>query len=86
MILGSKPFNNLTPEEMQAAIEQLRIEREALRNEAIKEKAIREAKGVSSEPKAQRMPRGPGRPKRNNEADAFAKQMLEYLRSDAKDV
>lgn len=54
MILGSKPLASMTLEEMQAAIEQLRGEREALRNEALQAKAMREAKGITSDPKQPR--------------------------------
>ena len=80
MILGSKPFNSLTPDEMQAAIEELRQEREALRNEALKDKAVREAKGMAPREKTGKV----GRPAKKNEADALAKQMLDFMRSEAE--
>lgn len=53
MNLGEKPLDEMSLEEMRAAIELLRGGREELRNESLRRKAAAEAKGIR-EPKEPR--------------------------------
>lgn len=60
MILGSKPISEMSKDELHAAIEELRSNREALRSEAVKKKQAREAgEIVPKEPKAPRVAKKP---------------------------
>ena len=78
MILGSKPLSEMTEEEMIAAFEELRSNREALRNEAIKQKKERDAAGVA-EPKVRKE-------KKVKEVDPFEADMLAFLKGEKEDI
>lgn len=70
MLLGSKPFDDMSPEEMLAAIEELRSHREALRQENIKKKA--EGKKIEKAP----------REKKEKEIDPALAEALKLLMGD----
>jgi len=78
MILGSKPLSDMTEEEMIAAMEELRGNREALRNEAIKQKKERDASGIA-EPKVRRE-------KKTKEVDPFEADMLAFLKGEKDEL
>ena len=78
MILGSKPLSEMTEEEMIAAMEELRGNREALRNEAIKQKKERDASGIA-EPKVRKE-------KKAKEVDPFEANMLAFLKGEKEDI
>ena len=71
MILGSKPLAEMTQEEMEAAIVELRSAREALREAAIKDKA------------EGRKPRAPRAPKA---VDEKAAKLLAFLKGESDDL
>jgi len=78
MILGSKPLSDMTEEEMIAAMEELRGNREALRNEAIKQKKERDASGIA-EPRVKRE-------KKVKEVDPFEADMLAFLKGEKDEL
>ena len=74
MILGSKPLAQLTPEELDIAIRELREAREALRDAAIERKRKSDA--------GEHVPREPRKPHAAPKADPFATGIMDILKGE----